>query len=226
MQGDGAGAVGGKGGEGKAVPYFMLRIRIPNGFLTAPQFRAIADLTERHARGIADLTVRQNIQLHWIGVEALPEVLDTLSGVGLVRLGACGDVTRNITGCPVAGVDAGEILDASPYVHAATSMLNGSPKFYNLPRKFKVSITGCRAWCSSPEINDVGLTAIRHPRTGAAGFSVRVGGGLSTDPRLGTRMRSCPRSGRSRSSRRSRSCSATTTSSGRAVRRPVSSSCS
>jgi len=188
VQGDGVGAVGGKGGEGKAVPYFMLRIRIPNGFLTAPQLHAVADLTERHARGIADLTVRQNIQLHWIPVEALPEVLDTLGGVGLVSLGACGDVTRNVTGCPVAGVDAAEILDASPLVHAATAMLNGSPEFYNLPRKFKASITGCRTWCSSPEINDVALTAIRDPRTGEAGFSLRVGGGLSTDPRLGTRL--------------------------------------
>src|SRR5678816_1980163 len=84
VQGDGVGAVGGKGGEGRAVPYFMLRIRVPNGFLTAAQLSAIADLTERHGRSVADLTVRQNIQLHWIRVEALPDVLDELARVGLV----------------------------------------------------------------------------------------------------------------------------------------------
>ncbi len=188
VQGDGVGAVGGKGGEGRAVPYFMLRIRIPNGLLTVAQLRAVADLTERHGRGVADLTVRQNIQLHWIRVEALPEALDALARVGLVSLGACGDVTRNVTGCPVAGVDAGELIDASPLVLAATAMLNGSPEFYNLPRKFKASITGCRAWCSSPEINDLALTAVTRPATGEVGFSLRVGGGLSTDPALAARL--------------------------------------
>jgi sulfite reductase (ferredoxin) len=188
VQGDGVGAVGGKGGEGKAVPYFMVRIRIPNGFLSSAQVRVVADLAERHARGIADLTVRQNIQLHWVRIEDLPGIMDDLARCGLGTLGACGDVTRNITGCPVAGVDADEIADASPLVHAATAMLNGSPDFYNLPRKYKVSITGCRVWCSYPEINDVGLTALRHPVTGEIGFSLRVGGGLSTDPHLARRL--------------------------------------
>src|SRR5258708_3059711 len=103
-QGDGAGVVGGKGGEGKALPYFMVRIRIANGLLTSHQLRTIADLTRRYARGIADITVRQNIQLHWVTIEALPEILEALWSVGLNTLGACGDVTRNITGCPVAGV--------------------------------------------------------------------------------------------------------------------------
>ena len=187
-QGDGVGAVGGTGGEGKALRYFMQRIRIPNGFLSAPQLRAIADLTERHARGVADLTVRQNIQLHWVAVESLPEIVSTLSRVGITTIGTCGDVTRNITGCPLAGADADEIADASPLVEAATAMLNGAPEFYNLPRKFKVSIAGCRVWCSYPEINDVGLTAIRHPDTGETGFSLRVGGGLSTDPHLAPRL--------------------------------------
>jgi sulfite reductase (ferredoxin) len=187
-QGDGVGAVGGKGGEGKAVRYFMQRIRIPNGILTAAQLRAIADLTDRHARGVADITVRQNIQLHWVPVEALPEIIRTLDGVGITTLGTCGDVTRNITGCPLAGADADEVTDASSLVDAATVMLNGAPEFYNLPRKYKVSITGCRVWCSYPEINDVGLTALRHPATGQIGFSLRVGGGLSTEPHLAPRL--------------------------------------
>src|SRR5208283_4070940 len=112
-QGDGAGVVGGQGGVGRALPFFMLRIRISNGLLRSDQLRTIANLTRRYARGTADLTVRQNIQLHWITIEALPEVLEELWRVGLNTIGACGDVTRNITGCPVAGVDADEICDAS-----------------------------------------------------------------------------------------------------------------
>jgi sulfite reductase (ferredoxin) len=183
-QGDGVGAVGGKGGEGKATRHFMVRIRIPNGALHSHQLRAIADLAERHARGVADITVRQNIQLHWVALESLPEVFQALWLKGVTTLGSCGDVTRNVTGCPLAGADADELVDASPLVHAATRMLNGNPAFYNLPRKYKVTITGCRAWCSYPEINDVGLTAQRHPGTREIGFAVRVGGGLSTDPHL------------------------------------------
>lgn len=187
-QGDGVGAVGGKGGEGKAVPYFMLRIRIPNGILSAAQLRVLADLTERHARGVADLTVRQNVQLHWVRIEDLPAIFSALGDCGLSSLGTCGDVTRNITGCPLAGLDADEIVDASPLVHAATAMVNGSAEFYNLPRKYKVSITGCRVWCSYPEINDVGLTAVRDRYRGHVGYSLRVGGGLSTQPHLALRL--------------------------------------
>ena len=187
-QGDGVGAVGGKAGEGKAVPYFMLRIRIPNGILTSAQFRTLADLAERYAHGVADLTVRQNVQLHWVRVEDLPTIFSALGACGLSSLGTCGDVTRNITGCPLAGLDADEIVDASPLVQAATAMVNGSPDFYNLPRKYKVSITGCRVWCSYPEINDLGLTAVRDLYSGRVGFSLRVGGGLSTQPHLAPRL--------------------------------------
>jgi sulfite reductase (ferredoxin) len=189
-QGDGAGVTGGQGGEGKALKRFMVRIRIPNGLLTSDQLRAIADITERYARGTADITVRQNIQLHWVTIEALPEVLDALVRVGLNTAGACGDVTRNVTGCPVAGVDATEICDASPLVLETSRMLAGNADFYNLPRKFKISIAGCRAWCSYPEINDIGLTAITREFGGKpeVGFSLRVAGGLSTEPYLGARL--------------------------------------
>ena len=185
-QGDGAGVLGGNGGQGKAVPYFMVRIRVPNGLLTSRQLQTVADLTERHARGAADLTVRQNIQLHWITIESLPEVLDALQACGLGTIGACGDVTRNITGCPLAGVDAEEICDASPLALEANQLFAGNTDFYNLPRKFKICITGCRAWCAYPEINDVGLTAVR--RGDEVGFSLRVAGGLSTDPHLAARL--------------------------------------
>ena len=189
-QGDGAGVVGGKNGEGKATPFFMVRIRIPNGLLTSQQARTIADLAERHARGVADITVRQNVQLHWVTIEALPEVLETLWGVGLSTTGACGDVMRNITGCPLAGLDANESCDASPLALELNSQLAGNSEFYNLPRKFKVSITGCRSWCTYPEINDVGLTAVTRKRMHGdeVGFSLRVGGGLSTEPHLGVRL--------------------------------------
>lgn len=186
-QGDGAGVVGGKDGAGKALPFFMVRIRIPNGILRSDQLRAVAGLTRRYARSIADLTVRQNIQLHWVTIEDLPVVLEELWRLGLNTIGACGDVTRNITGCPVAGVDADEICDASSLALEADHMLAGNAEFYNLPRKFKISITGCRVWCPYPEINDVGLTALERVVRGKSeiGFSLRVGGGLSTDPYLG-----------------------------------------
>src|SRR6202050_5273625 len=101
-QGDGAGAVGGSGGEGKAVPFFMVRIRIPNGMLNSNQLRTIADLAQRYGFGGPALTVRQNIQLHWVTIQDLPEVLDGLERCGLSSLAACGGVTRHITGCPVA----------------------------------------------------------------------------------------------------------------------------
>jgi sulfite reductase (ferredoxin) len=189
-QGDGAGVVGGQGGVGKALPFFMLRIRIPNGFLRSEQLRTIASLARRYARGTADLTVRQNIQLHWVTIEDLPNMLEELWRVGLNTTGSCGDVTRNITGCPVAGVDADEICDASPLALEINRMLAGNAEFYNLPRKFKISVTGCRVWCPYPEINDVGLTAIERTIAGKAeiGFSLRVGGGLSTEPYLGARL--------------------------------------
>ena len=190
-QGDGAGVVGGSGGEGKATPFFMVRIRIPNGLLRSEQMRAIADLAERHARSVADITVRQNIQLHWVTIEALPEMLETLWRVGLSTTGACGDVTRNVTGCPVAGIDADEIVDASPLALAIDRELGGVKEFYNLPRKFKISIAGCKSWCTWPEINDVAFTAATRKRLGRppeVGFSLRVGGGLSTSPHLAVRL--------------------------------------
>ena len=189
-QGDGAGVLGGTGGEGKSTRYFMVRIRVPNGILLSHQVRTIADLAERFARGVADITVRQNVQLHWIRIEDLPELLDRLRRAGLSTLGACGDATRNLTGCPVAGVDAGEVFDASPLVAELDRFFVGNSEFYNLPRKFKVSVTGCRSWCVYPEINDVGLTAVVRQRLDGPehGFSLRIGGGLSTQPHLAVRL--------------------------------------
>jgi sulfite reductase (ferredoxin) len=189
-QGDGQGVTGGKGGEGRAVPFFMVRIRVPNGLLTAQQVRTIAALSTDYGNGVADITVRQNIQLHWIGIESLPEVFERLEAVGLRTTGACGDVTRNITGCPLAGLDSRELLDVSPLVLAIDKEFGGNPEFYNLPRKFKITVTCCPDWCSYPEINDIGLTATRRTRNGRQeiGFSLRVAGGLSTEPHLAVRL--------------------------------------
>ena len=186
-QGDGVGAIGGTGGEGKAVPYFMVRIRIPNGLLLAHQVRTIAEVVRKYARDTADITVRQNIQLHWVRIEDLPNVLESLWRCGLTTMGSCGDDVRNIVGCPLAGVDGDEIFDASPLVAEADRQFVGNAEFYNLPRKFKICITGCNVWCSYPEINDVGLTAVRR-HGNEIGFSLRVAGGLSTDPHLGQRL--------------------------------------
>ncbi len=177
-QGDGLGVVGGTGGEGRAVPFFMVRIRIPNGLLTSRQLHAIADLSDRHGNGVADITVRQNIQLHWVRIESLPDLFDQLHSVGLSTTGACGDVTRNITGCPLAGLHAGEVADVSPIALAIDKELAGNPDFYNLPRKFKITVTACPDWCSYPEINDIALTATLRPLR-SAGFQPAAVQGLS-----------------------------------------------
>jgi len=208
-QGDGHGVVGGSGGEGKATPFFMVRIRIPNGLLTSHQLRAIARLSAEHGNGVADITVRQNIQLHWVRIESIPKILDQLHAIGLTTTGACGDVVRNITGCPLAGVHAHELADVRPLISALDKELGGNPDFYNLPRKFKISVTACPDWCSYPEINDISLIATRRPSSSTGlslccerseqslatshsplatafetGFSLRVAGGLSTQPHL------------------------------------------
>ena len=189
-QGDGVGVTGGVGGEGKASEYFMMRIGLPNGLLTSHQLHVIADITAKYARGIADITTRQNIQLHWLTIEALPEIVEALTAIGLSPKGACGDVVRNVTGCPLAGLDGHELIDASPLAVEIARKLTANPEFYNLPRKFKISVTGCPLWCSYPEINDVALTALKRTVNGAEeiGYSLRVGGGLSTEPHLAVRL--------------------------------------
>ncbi len=185
-QGDGVGVTGGKGGEGLATDYFMMRIGIPNGIVSSEQLRVIGSLTRQYARNLADITVRQNIQLHWLTIESLPEVVDALNAVGLSPKGACGDVVRNVTGCPLAGVADDEIIDASPLAIEIAELLTANPDFYNLPRKFKISATGCPSWCTHPEINDIALTGVNY--RGQVGYSLRVGGGLSTDPHLAVRL--------------------------------------
>lgn len=164
--------------------FFMVRIRIPGGDLTPDQLRTIADLSTEHGRGLADITVRQNIQLHWVRVESLPDVLDRLRGVGLSTTEACGDCVRNIINCPVSGVDHDELYDTTPLIQQTNEFFVGNREFSNLPRKFKIAITGCAVRCVYPEINDVGMFAVHDRERGGVAFRVRVGGGLSTTPRF------------------------------------------
>ena len=161
-QGDGLGVTGGAAGEGKTTEYFMMRIGLPNGILTAHQLRVIANITRKHARNLADITTRQNIQLHWLTIQSLVEITDELTAIGLSPKGACGDVVRNVTGCPLAGLLHEELLDASPLALEIAHHLTANPAYYNLPRKFKICVTGCPVWCSYPEINDLALTAIKN----------------------------------------------------------------
>ena len=189
-QGDGVGATGGVGGEGKATELFMMRIGLPNGLLTSHQLHTIADIVQKHARNMADITTRQNIQLHWLTIADLVEITDRLTEIGLSPKGACGDVVRNVTGCPLAGLDHHELVDSSPLAVELAHFLTANPEFYNLPRKFKISVTGCPLWCSYPEINDVALTAIEREVDGLleVGYTLRVGGGLSTEPHMAVRI--------------------------------------
>ncbi len=187
-QGDGAGVTGGKGGEGVTTDYFMMRIAVPNGILSARQLRTVAQLTVDHAQDLADITTRQAIQLHWLTIDSLPKVVDAIEAVGLSPRGACGDVVRNVTGCPLAGLDRQELVDASPLARTLAAELNGNSGFYNLPRKFKITVSGCPIWCSYPEINDASITAVRRGADGEIGYSVRVGGGLSKEPHLAVKL--------------------------------------
>lgn len=185
-QGDGLGVTGGKGGHGNATEFFMLRSGIPSGHGTSAQIRAIGKLARDHARNLADITTRQAIQLHWLPIQSVPIAIETLYSVGLSPKGACGDVARNVTGCPLAGLDAHEVIDASPLAKAVAREVNGNPEFYNLPRKFKITVTGCPLWCSYPEIDDLSLTAVK--RGDQVGYSIHVGGGLSNQPHMAIKL--------------------------------------
>ncbi|HZA79959.1 MAG TPA: ferredoxin--nitrite reductase [Actinomycetes bacterium] len=172
---------------------FMLRIKVPGGRLRAAQARVIGEIADEHARGPAptpvfgdaylDITTRQDIQLHWIRIGAVPEIWSRLEAVGMTTVQACGDSARNVLCCPVSGLDADEVLDAHPVAQAISDFFTGNREYANLPRKFKLSVTGCREDCAQAEINDIGLWPARLD-DGAVGFNVLVGGGLSDGPRM------------------------------------------
>ena len=167
--------------------FFMLRVRIDGGQLTTEQLRVVAGISTEFARGTADITDRQNVQLHWIRVEDVPEIWRRLEAVGLGTTEACGDVPRVILGSPVAGISVDELIDPTPQIDEITSRFLGDETLANLPRKFKTAITGHPSHDVVHEINDVAFVAVEHPELGL-GYDLWVGGALSTTPRLGERL--------------------------------------
>src|SRR5437660_2080140 len=161
---------------------FMLRVKIPGGATSPEQLRAIGEISNLHGRGEGELTTRQNVQLHYLELKALPDVFDRLHAAGLTSAGACGDTVRNITGCPVAGLAHDELFDPTPVLEEAAAFFYGNPDYSDLPRKHKSAITACADACAAPEINCVALVGAL--RDGEEGFGVLVGGGLSSVPRV------------------------------------------
>ncbi len=162
--------------------FFMMRIKVPSGILSPARLRTIGEISTRFGRGAGELSTRQNVQLHWIELRHLPEIFETLDRAGLDVRGGCGDTVRNITGCPVAGLDREELFDARPIVERAAAFFYGNREYSDLPRKHKITISACPRQCNAPEVNCIAL--IGALKEGRPGFAVRVGGGLSTVPRI------------------------------------------
>jgi sulfite reductase (ferredoxin) len=169
------------------APFFMMRVRIDGGQLTAEQLRVIGEISAEFGRDVADITDRQNFQLHLIRFEDVPEIWELLEAVRLHTTEACGDCPRVIVGCPVAGVAADEVLDSSGALRDVAARYIGDPSFANLPRKYKTSISGCSRHCTNHEINDIDFVGVTLP-SGEVGYDLWVGGGLSTNPKLALRL--------------------------------------
>jgi sulfite reductase (ferredoxin) len=167
--------------------YFMLRIRIDGGQLDGDQLRAIADISSTYARDTADVTDRQNVQLHWVRIEDVPAIWERLESVGLSTTEACGDTPRVILGSPVAGIAADELIDGTPAIHEIRRRFIGDPAFSNLPRKFKSAVSGSPQQDVAHEVNDISFIGVIGP-DGTPGFDLWVGGGLSTNPMLAKRL--------------------------------------
>ncbi|PSP76317.1 ferredoxin--nitrite reductase [Halobacteriales archaeon QS_3_64_16] len=177
--------------------YFMMRIGTPNGVLEPGQLQAVGEIADEYARGPADnpefggaycdWTTRQSIQLHWIRIEDVPAIFEKLEANGLSTIQACGDSWRNIVGCPVAGKDKHEHIDAWPIAEELHEEFKGNDAYSNMPRKWKVSVTGCDQGCGQGDINDLAFEPARKEIDGEeiTGFNVRIGGGLSRkEPRF------------------------------------------
>jgi ferredoxin-nitrite reductase len=172
---------------------FMMRIKIPGGVLTPGQTRVVGKIAADFARGpvpnphfgnnFLDLTTRQDVQMHWIKMENVPEIWRRLEEAGITTVQACGDSARNVLCCPVSGLGHDEAIDAYPVAQAISDYFTGNREYANLPRKFKMSVTGCLEDCAQAEINDVGMLPARL-EDGTLGFNLRVGGGLSDGPRM------------------------------------------
>ena len=174
---------------------FMMRVKVPGGVLTAAQAREIGIAADAFGEGpedspvfgnrYADITTRQTVQLHWLRIEDVPRIWQRFWDVGLTTVQACGDSARNVTCCPVSGVDADEVVDALPVARAVSAFFTGNREYANLPRKFKIGITGCLEDCARVEIDDIGLWPAR-AADGTVGFNVLAGGGLSDGERMGS----------------------------------------
>ena len=172
---------------------FMMRVKIPGGVLTADQAREIGIVADAFGEGpedsavfgnrYADITTRQTIQIHWIRIGDVPRIWERFADVGLTTVQACGDSARNVASCPVSGVDGEEVLDAQPIARAISDFFTGNREYANLPRKFKISVTGCREDCAQAEIQDIGMWPAR-TGDGTLGFNVLAGGGLSDGERM------------------------------------------
>jgi len=162
--------------------YFMMRIKIPGGQLNAEQVETLAKIGTKYGRGIVDITTRQAVQIHWARIENIPEILETLARVGMDTAGGCGDITRNITGNPLAGLDPDELFDATPELIAIDNFFTRNPDFSNLPRKYKLSVSASKTWISQPDINCASLVGVEH--NGELGYTLKIGGGLSTKPMI------------------------------------------
>ena len=188
----------------------MMRIRTDGGQLSLEQLRTIAGIANDFARGTADLTDRQNIQLHWVEIENVPEIWRRLESVGMQTTEACGDVPRGFLGSPVAGIAADELIDPTPTIKEITSRYIGDPSLSNLPRKYKTAISGHPSQDVLHEINDCSFVAVEHPEHGI-GYNLWVGGALSVVPRFAERpARGSPRTRPSTSGSASPRSSATT----------------
>ena len=172
---------------------FMMRVKVPGGVLTPEQTKVIGKIAVDFANGpipnphfgnnFLDLTTRQDVQMHWLKMGDIPEVWRRLEEAGITTVQACGDSARNVLCCPVSGLDHEEVIDAYPVAQAISDYFTGNREYANLPRKFKMSVTGCLEDCAQAEINDIGMLPARL-EDGTIGFNLRVGGGLSDGPRM------------------------------------------
>ena len=172
---------------------FMMRVKVPGGVLTPEQTKVIGKIAVDFANGpipnphfgnnFLDLTTRQDVQMHWLKMGDIPEIWRRLEEAGITTVQACGDSARNVLCCPVSGLDHEEVIDAYPIAQAISDYFTGNREYANLPRKFKMSVTGCLEDCAQAEINDIGLLPARL-EDGTIGFNLRVGGGLSDGPRM------------------------------------------
>jgi sulfite reductase (ferredoxin) len=167
--------------------YFMLRVKVPNGTLSSVQLESLGRLSVQYGQNVGDVTTRQDIQFHYVRIEDVPAIFEELERIGLSSTGACGDITRNVTGCPLAGIDGSEFIDAEPIVEQVHQHFLGNHDFSNLPRKFKITISGCSQYCTGHEINDIGLVALKAP-DGEVVFDLWVGGGLGAKEKFAERL--------------------------------------